>query len=402
MERKKILFVDDEPQVIHALKRDFRKSSYQTFFALSGKEGLEILEKEEIDLVVADMKMPEMDGYEFLRQVKIKYPEIICIILSGYTESEAVYQALVNGTARAYLCKPWERETLQNYIDQLFAIKRSLEDKQLLQIVNSVSYLPTLGKHYQKILNLIAAGEDLGKIAEVIEEDPALTIDVLKVANSAFYGQRMPIASVKRAVVLLGLNVIKDIVLSLGILNSFKKFGKVSIEIEKFWEHANLCNKMIGFLYDTFFNQKLPEEFSAVGLLHDVGKLFILAYFPEKFFQIIKEIKKYPEMSLKIEKEIIGVPHTLLGGYLLNWWNLPYPIIEVAIFHHEPNAPGITNKKINALVHIADFYSYKILNVEPYYYLIPEAFDILEIKKEEIEEKIEEFSNKGKINAAAS
>ena len=224
MERK-VLFVDDEPEVINALRRDFRRSPYQTFFALSGKEGLEILDRERVDLVVADMKMPQMDGSEFLRRVKASHPEVICVILSGYTESHEVYDALAKGLAKAYFTKPWEREVLHEYLDNIFRLKEQLEDKKLLEIVNSVPNLPTLPERHQRILDLIAGDEDLGKIAGLIEEDPSLTAAVLRLANSAFYAQRKPVTSVKRAVVVLGMNVLKDVVLSLGILDSFVRMG---------------------------------------------------------------------------------------------------------------------------------------------------------------------------------
>ncbi|MCD6319188.1 MAG: HDOD domain-containing protein [Candidatus Desulfofervidaceae bacterium] len=400
---KKILFVDDEPQVLHALKRDFRKSPYKCFFAQSGPEGLEIIEREGIDLVVADMKMPGMDGYEFLQKVKLKAPHIISVILSGYTERETVYKSLINGTAQAYLSKPWDKESLENYITQLFAVKSALEDQNLLNIINSVSHLPTIEIRYQKILDLIKKGENLSKISKVIEEDPALTADVLKLANSAFYGQRVPISSVNRAVVFLGTNVIRDIVLSLGIINSFRKIGKAKIEINKFWEHANLCNKIINFLYIDLFQKKLPDGFSTVGLLHDIGRLFELIYFPEKFSQILERLESQPEIGwLEAEREIIGVPHTLLGGYLLNWWNFPYPLIEIAFFHHEPLKEGVINKEIAALVNIADFYADEILNITPRYPPEPEVFAFLKIEKESIEDKIKEFEEQGERDAAAT
>jgi len=400
---KSILFVDDEPQVLHALKRDFRKSAFKTFFAQSGPEGLEIIERENIDLVVADMKMPGMDGYEFLQNVKLKYPHIICVILSGYTERDTVYKSLIDGTAQAYLSKPWDKNSLENYINQLFEVKSALQDRNLLNIVNSVSHLPTIEERYQKILNLIKKGESLSKISEVIEEDPALTADVLKLANSAFYGQRVPISSVNRAVVFLGTNIIKDIVLSLGIINSFKNIGKNKIEINKFWEHANLCNKIITFLYVELFQKRLPDEFSTVGLLHDIGRLFELIYFPDKFSQILEKLESNPEIGwLEAEIEVIGVPHTLLGGYLLNWWNFPYPIIEIAFFHHEPLKEGVINKEIAALTHIADFYANEILEIAPCYPPKPEVFAFLNVSKEDIDDKIKEFKILGETNATTT
>ncbi len=393
MNSKKLLFVDDESQILSALRRDFRKSPYKCFFALSGPEGLEILEEENIDLVVADMKMPGMDGYSFLKTVREKRPNIIRVILSGYTDREIVYKSLIDGTAQAYLSKPWTKEELINYIHQLFEVQAIFEDKHLLELINSVSNLPTIEKQHQKILDLIKRGEDLPKVASAIEEDPSIIADVLKVANSAFYGQKNPISSVKRAVVFLGTNVINDIILSLGIINSFKKMGKHKLEIEKFWQHANLANKFINFLYKELFEKKLPEEFSAVGLLHDIGILFELVYFPEKFSQILSRFQTQSEKNwVEIETEIIGAPHTLLGGYLLKWWNLPYPVIEVTLFHHNPLKEGVVNQKVASLTYISDFYASKFLGMKPYSPLNEEIFAVLETDRETIEDKIRKFA----------
>jgi len=395
---KKILFVDDEPEVLHAFKRDFRKSPYNCFFAQNGPEGLEIIDKEDIDLVVADMKMPGMDGYEFLQKVKIKNPNVIGVVLSGYTERETVYKSLIDGTAQAYLSKPWEKESLEDYLTQLFTVKSVLEDKSLLNIINSVSHLPTIEQCYQRILDLIKKGEDLPKIGRVIEEDPALTADVLKLANSAFYGQRVPINSVNRAIIFLGTNIIKDVVLSLGVISSFRKIGKDKVKIDKFWEHANLCNKIVNFLHKELFEKRMPDEFSTVGLLHDIGKLFELVYFPDRFSQILEKLTSHPELGwVEVETEVFGVPHTLLGGYLLNWWNLPYPLIEIAFFHHEPLKEGIINKEIAALTHIADFYASKMLEITPTPQLISEVFDQLNTDKEFIEDKIKEFQTLAEV-----
>jgi len=391
MERK-VLFVDDEPEVINALRRDFRRSPYQTFFALSGKEGLEILDRERVDLVVADMKMPQMDGSEFLRRAKASHPEVICVILSGYTESHEVYDALAKGIAKAYFTKPWEREVLHGYLDNLFRLKEQLEDKKLLEIVNSVPNLPTLPERHQRILDLIAGDEDLGKIAGLIEEDPSLTAAVLRLANSAFYAQRKPVTSVKRAVVVLGLNVLKDIVLSLGILDSFVRMGGDRERVEELWEHAIICNRMVNYLYESLFHERLPEEFSVVGLLHDVGKIFMVTCLSEKFHEIVRITTENPGKDwLGAEQEVLGVSHSLLGAYLLNWWNFPYPIIEAVMYHHEPVASGIMSPEITALVHIADFYSHKVLNFQPPSPLRTEAFLIVNAKEREVEAKVEKF-----------
>lgn len=85
---KSILFVDDEKAILNSIRREFFDSPYDVYIANGGREALDILEKNHIDLIVSDMRMPEMDGYELLKRVKLLYPEVTRLILSGFTDEK--------------------------------------------------------------------------------------------------------------------------------------------------------------------------------------------------------------------------------------------------------------------------------------------------------------------------
>ncbi len=104
---KKIPIVDDEVQILKALSRVFFDTDYAIFTAESGQAALSLLEQHEIDLVISDMRMPLMDGYELLSKVKETYPDIIRIILSGYADESTVFKAILHNIAKFYLLKPW-------------------------------------------------------------------------------------------------------------------------------------------------------------------------------------------------------------------------------------------------------------------------------------------------------
>ena len=93
MKLNTVLFVDDEENILNSLKRVFRKEGYNTFFAMSGKEGLDLLQTQQPGIVVSDQKMPEMTGVEFLKNVKEKAPETLRILLTGYADMEATIKA---------------------------------------------------------------------------------------------------------------------------------------------------------------------------------------------------------------------------------------------------------------------------------------------------------------------
>lgn len=130
---KSILFVDDEKPILKAIRRMFLGSNYAVFFAESALDALNILSKNTIDLIVSDLKMPEMGGYELLSKVMIMYPSTIRVILSGCSEEDLIFRAIKNNLARAYFLKPWEDEKLKTAIDEMFKTQDLLKSKNLLE-----------------------------------------------------------------------------------------------------------------------------------------------------------------------------------------------------------------------------------------------------------------------------
>lgn len=107
---RKILFVDDEQQVLNSLKRELRKEPYQKLFANSPFEAIEILKMEKVHVIVSDMRMPQMTGLELLKLVKKEYPDVIRIVLSGYTQFSTILSAINSGDIFRYITKPWKFE----------------------------------------------------------------------------------------------------------------------------------------------------------------------------------------------------------------------------------------------------------------------------------------------------
>lgn len=110
MEKRTVLFVDDEEKVLTSLRRGLLDEPYNTLFANSGKKALETLEQQEVHVIVTDMRMPEMGGLELLRIVKEDYPHIIRMVLSGYTQVSTVLTAINQGEVYKYITKPWKLE----------------------------------------------------------------------------------------------------------------------------------------------------------------------------------------------------------------------------------------------------------------------------------------------------
>jgi len=119
-----LLFVDDEANILSSLQRLFRPLGYRIFTATSGAQGLELLEREKINVVISDMRMPEMDGAEFLEQVARRWPQAVRILLTGYANLGSAVAAVNKGNIYRYLNKPWEDSDLKITVQQALEKQR--------------------------------------------------------------------------------------------------------------------------------------------------------------------------------------------------------------------------------------------------------------------------------------
>ncbi len=128
-EEIKILCVDDDKNVLHMLARIFKGCGYTILQATSGEEGLDILEQEKVQVVMSDYRMPGMNGVEFLKQVYKRWPQIVRIVLSVYTDTHVVIPAINEGHIYKFITKPWNVEELKvsisNAIERYFLVQRN-------------------------------------------------------------------------------------------------------------------------------------------------------------------------------------------------------------------------------------------------------------------------------------
>jgi diguanylate cyclase (GGDEF)-like protein/PAS domain S-box-containing protein len=133
-QERALLLVDDEQNILAALKRLLRRDDYRIFTASSGQEGLELLARQRIDVIVSDQRMPGMIGADFLRKAKQLYPETIRIMLSGYTELQSVTDAVNEGAIYKFLTKPWDDDLLRGHIAAAFQLKEISNENERLNL----------------------------------------------------------------------------------------------------------------------------------------------------------------------------------------------------------------------------------------------------------------------------
>lgn len=386
---KKILFVDDEIHILKALCRILMDTDYEVFTAESGQAALEFLQTETVDLIISDMRMPFMDGYELLTQVKIMYPKIIRIILSGYSDEKVVFKALQKNIAKLYIMKPWDNEKLLMIIDQVFRTEEILTSANLLTLINGTEHLPTIKESYQRILQLIEKEADLSNIADEIERDQSIASKILHVANSAYYNAKT--GSLKQAITYIGLQNTRNLVLSTSIIEGFKSNSLINEQIENIWKHAFMTNKLLSFIYLKHLNKKLPETLSSTGLLHNIGLVLFLSNFGQDYLKLLIDSRNQEKSITEYELDHYKVTHNEAGSYLLNWWEFPYAVVEATMYHHTPFNDMVTNKELVCALHIAQRYAWTMMNEEAYEEFDLRAFEFLNIARENFEKSLSAF-----------
>jgi putative nucleotidyltransferase with HDIG domain len=344
--KKRILFVDDEPMVLKGLQRTLRKmrNEWDMAFTASGKGALEILSKQPMDVIVSDLKMPGMDGMQLLTEVRTQYPRVVRIILSGHLEHELTLQSVQY--AHQNLSKPCDSEILKQTLAKLFALRDIMADESVKKIVSQIESLPSLPAIYSEI------------IEEMQSEDPSIksmTAKILQVVNSVFFGLSRKISSPAEAVVLLGLETIKSLVLSVKIFAEFSQKKFAWFNIDALFNHSMSVSTYAKTIVKTEkLGQELINYSLMAGLLHDLGKLILATNFQEPYRQVLTEASRSDQNLWDLEYETFGTSHAEIGAYLMGLWSLEAPIIEAIAFHHCPAKSMTQNMGLLTAVHIGN------------------------------------------------
>jgi putative nucleotidyltransferase with HDIG domain len=354
--RKRILFVDDEPMILKGLQRTLRKMRkvWDMTFAASAAEALAILDTHPMDVIISDMKMPEMDGSQLLAAVKQRHPHIVRLILSGHVEQETT----INSVQLAHQClsKPCDVEVLKQTLAKLFALRDILSDRAIKKIISQIESLPSLPAIYTEILSEMQSDDpSIQKVGAIIARDVSMTAKILQVVNSVFFGLPRKIGTPKQAVMLLGLENIKALVLSVKIFSEFSQKKYSWFNMDAVFSHSISVSALAKAIvkYEKL-EQDLINYSLMAGLLHDLGKLIFATNFKDTYRQVLTRLQNSESPLYDLEYEAFGTSHAEIGAYLMGLWNLDNPIIEAIAFHHCPAKSASTEMGLLAAVHLAN------------------------------------------------
>lgn len=229
---------------------------------------------------------------------------------------------------------------------------KTIVDKAL----TSIGDIATLPEVTIKIIHIVEDPKSTARdLHEVIKNDPALSVKVLKVVNSAFYGLPGQVASVDRAIILLGLSAVKNIAIAASIARLFKgKRISEQFSAADLWRHSVAVAVAARALGKLSPHPVMLDELFVAGLIHDIGTLVERQAFPDEFSEIIRRCCETPQDFLACEREVIGADHQAFGVGLTTKWKFPRHLRAAVGFHHCPDTVSAELKNMSALIHVAD------------------------------------------------
>ena len=351
----RIIFVDDDETDLLILRRVLRPvaAEWDMTFVSSGQDALKVMEQSSFDVIVSDMQMPGMDGVELLEAVMERHPDVVRIILSSVVEEDTKLRAVK--VAHIWMAKPCDVEFLKNIIDRTNVWGDFLKEPSLKRLIGQLQSLPSLPHLYLQLgEELRSPDTSFRRVAQIVAKDIGMTAKILQMVNSAFFGSHTNISSLEQAVSLMGLNMIRALVLSVGVFSQFDIMKQKNFSVYALVSHSLATGALArGIAKTETRDRTFVDEAFMAGMLHDVGKLALAHNLPHEYERAMTLAREQGCPAWCGERDIFGASHAGVGAYLLALWGMPEAIVEASAYHHNPS--DCKNRGFSALtaVHVA-------------------------------------------------
>lgn len=353
-----ILTVDKNPSILSQISELLNSSQFEGkyYFTQTIDEAFSIIKKNEINIIICDLNIPQINGIDFLEVLKDDFPSIIRIVLFDHeNQIELLLKSVVS--AHKFISKPIDSEKFYKIITQTLMLNSFLIEENVLKVLNQIESFPSLPQTYIEIEEELNREDfSIKNISDIVHKDMAIATRILQIVNSPLLGLARVITDIQQAVSLLGMTMLKSLILYTQIFRSFEGNMRVENIQREIWEHSLKVANTSKLLVANFGNRNDIETAFISGLLHDVGKIIIINN--EKFVFDILELMKSENIEYnEAEYKILGTTHAEIGAYLLSLWGLPSIIVDSVKNHHKISKIDNNIISVQSAVFIANEYN---------------------------------------------
>ncbi len=222
-------------------------------------------------------------------------------------------------------------------------------------LIRDWARIPTLPQVIARLGRLLDDPDvGLREIGAVVAEDPPLASQVLRTANSAYYGFAQRVVSLEHAATLLGGRVLRNIVLQASVMKMFKHLRGSGVDLQQLWQHSILTGQMCWTLAFRCRAELglAPEEFYVIGLLHDIGKFVMLDGLRAEYTEVLGAAQREDRPIHVVEREAFGFHHADVGSLVADHWKLPPLVCEAIRYHHGPREAVASDPRVSIIANM--------------------------------------------------
>ena len=359
--KTRILFVDSQPEALRLFRQLLadQEQDWEMNFLPNAREALDYLATADVEVIFTDARLADMSGLEFLAEVGKRHPRTVRFLLAEEADNALIMECVWN--THQYLSKESSPNTLVAAVHRSVAADSWLANAKLKTLVARMRTLPVLPSIYFEVIKEFNSPDaSAQRVGEIIGRDLAITAKIVQMVNSAYFGLPRTITTPGEAVLVLGLETVKSLVLSVHTFAQFDKVKPLYFTADKVWRHSLRVGALARRISELEAgDQKMADDALTAGLFHDMGKLLMAANLPDEYNGAQALAKKQNLPLWEVEKEIFGATHGEAGAYLLGLWGLPLEVVEAVALHHQPaRSDGQLFAPLTA-VHVANAIDYQ-------------------------------------------
>ena len=330
----RILFVHDDLRLCERVTRSLatREPEWEVQSASREDEAWARVREWEPSAIVVAARPPALDGVRLLTRVRDLRTDTVRIIVG--VDSDAEHGLRTLRLAHRALPDPFEVPALHEMLKRMLLLSEVVAQPSVRKILAQIGSLPAVPSVYTRLSRrLDDPSTSVYELSEMIAADATLAVQVLRIANSAYFGRHQRVTRIESAAARLGTRLLRSLVLMAEVYGRFPVSPFIAERLEALQEHASLVARIASNLEP---NAPWRDDAFTAGLLHDIGKLLLASNLPDVHTSIVRESERTGLAEFEVETQRLGIHHGTLGACMLGMWGLPSVVMDAARSHHAP------------------------------------------------------------------